>query len=211
MWGTFRLFGFQPDSGKIGRRRGNAIALRGGRRSGEFITHCHFGDLQINGFNNGVLARANGFLNDIRMSWVMANVNRGFYHVGRDEAKLIATRSHMQMGDMETPFRNDSGEKSIRWWGHGEDPQRVNENIFSGPKMKLFPTSRWNISRNSAGWGVGTTYHGIGVQRGVSGVPTNAGEYWAGERVYTEDGLYEKGPYQEERTWVRIAKGSFIP
>lgn len=235
MWGMFRCIGDQPGTG-MDSHTGAAFELRGApTRNGQahFITHCAFGRIMARGFNNALLCDAQGFLNDNYFhGFEMVNCNYGFHHINTStaknrEAKVFVTSGHMQLDDFQHGFWNELPEKSIRYYGHVEDPQRCQDNIVKGPMMKLFPSARWNFSQTTqtgadkADWGVGTTVNGVGFLEGGGDSPsavTNGSEYYGGEFVAFKDtgdgsgdGLYMKGPWQGTNAWVQVSDQTVAP
>lgn len=231
MIGEFRIIGDQPGTG-MNPRTGAAFELRGAPEPGGYITHCYFSDLQIRGFNNAILCDAQGFLNDNRFTVDAANCNYFFHHCNTSsakdrEAKIWVTNSHVQGDAFQHAFWNELNEKSIRFYGHVEDPQRFQDTIIKGPLMKIFPTARWNFSTQTinntrkADWDVGTTVNGVGFLEGNGegpGVVTNGSEYYGGEFVAFKDtgdgsgdGLYMKGPWQGTNSWVQVSDETVAP
>jgi len=232
MAGTFRIIGSQPGTG-MDPTEGAAFELRGKPEPGGFITHCSFGSIMVRGFNNALLCDAQGFLNDNRfIGFEMVNCNYGFHHVNTSsaqnrEAKVWVTNGHIQGDDFQHAFWNELPEKSIRYYGHVEDPQRFQDSIIRGEYMKVFPTARWNFSRETqtgadkADWGAGTTVNGVGFLEGNGESPsvvTNGSEYYGGEFVAFKDtgdgsgdGLYMKGPWQGTNAWVRVSGETVAP
>ena len=235
MWGMFRVVGDQPGTG-MDPHKGAAFELRGGPTTNDqakFITHCAFGRIMVRGFNNALLCDAQGFLNDnFFHGFEMMNCNYGFHHINTSgyenrEAKVFIYGGHIQLDDFQHGFWNELPEKSIRYYGHVEDPQRCHDNIIKGGYMKIFPTARWNYSTrtkhgaNKADWGTGTTVSGVGFLEGDGESPsvvTNGKEYWGGEYVAFKDtgdgsgdGLYMKGPWQGTNQWIRVSDETVAP
>jgi hypothetical protein len=231
MMGEFRIIGDQPGAG-MDPTDGAAFELRGAPEPGGYITHCYFGDLQIRGFNNAILCDAQGFLNDNRFTVDAANCNYFFHHCNTStaqdrEAKIWVTNSHIQGDAFQHAFWNELHMKSIRFYGHVEDPQRFQNSIIRGPMMKIFPTARWNFSTQTkhgvekADWGIGTTVNGIGFLEGDGEDPsvvTNGAEYYGGEFVAfndpgdgSGDGLYMKGPWQGTNAWIKVSGETVAP
>lgn len=232
MWGMFRIIGSQPGTG-MDPTKGAAIELRGAPEQGGFITHCSFGSIMARGFNNALLCDAQGFLNDNRFfGFEMVNCNYGFHHVNTSsaqnrEAKVWISGGHIQLDDFQHGFWNELSEKSIRYYGHVEDPQRCQDSIVKGRLMKIFPTARWNFSTptktgaDKAEWDLGTTVNGVGFVEGNGESPsvvTNGAEYYGGEFVAFKDtgdgsgdGLYMKGPWQGTKSWIKVSGQTVAP
>ncbi|MEF8824924.1 MAG: hypothetical protein V5A27_01035 [Halapricum sp.] len=236
MTGHFRLIGDQPST-SMDPQVGAAIELRGGADTGNYITHCYLGNFNVRGFNNACLANATdtGWQNDNFLSVDAHNCNYFWHHCNNQdstegEAKWQLVQSHVQGDAFQHAFWNETDEKSVRFYGHVEDPQRFRDHIIRGPKMKIQATARANWSTKAdafgqnadkADWGVGTTYNSVGFLEGNGESPsvvTNGKEYWGGEMVAFKDtgdgsgdGLYMKGPWQETIEWIQLSDETVAP
>jgi hypothetical protein len=206
----------EPTPEEIGDTEGNAIHLDA--TSGDPITHINLGHVQARGFNNTLLAEtgpseSDGFLNDVHIMLEGTSGNRYFNHVGESEAKVLMYSSHMQLGNYQFGFRNTTGELSVRFWGHAEDPNLAEDNIVDGENLKIYGTSPLNLDNMPANMGAGTTWNGYGAEPDADGEPTHdANLYFPGERVVTASGLYEKNIYADTKPWIQIASGAgFTP
>ena len=213
---VFLLANNESPPERTGETEGNGIHLDA--TSGDPVTHINLGHVQARGFNNTLLAetgdeRTDGFLNDIHIQLEGTSGNTYFNHVGESEAKVLMSSSHLQIGNYQVGFRNTTGELSVRFWGHAEDPQRANDRVVDGDNLKIYGTSPLNLDSVPANLGPGTTWNGYGTDPGAIGEPTHSASlYFPGERVVTAGGLYEKNIYPETEPWIEVASGiGFTP
>lgn len=199
---------------------GNAIRVKGGTNDGGVnhnVTQNYLGHHCVRGIGDVLLADADGgFLNDNHV-WLEASKCTNFWHhVGTKQAKFLIY-GHLQTGNMDRGFYNETDQKSCRFWGHLEDPQRTRVTNVDGPKMKIYPSTRANFSQQPWDLGAGTTVDGVGYERADREEPPNREYYHPGEMVIFVDsgdgsgsGLYMKSPWENVTSWIRIADGQFM-
>jgi hypothetical protein len=172
--------------------------------NGDPVTHCA-ATLWIRGYQDAVLAQANGsFLNDNMLDVEIAKCHTGIRHTGDRQAKLLVW-GHLQTGTMHNGIVNDAQNpderlKSVRFWGHIEDPHRVDGHVVAGDRIRVRGTSRFNYQNQNFDLGNGTTLEGVGVERADADGPTrkfnNPGDVVMFEDTGTEDsaatGIYLK-------------------
>ncbi|MCU4974892.1 hypothetical protein OB955_19415 [Halobacteria archaeon AArc-m2/3/4] len=173
-----------------------------------YITHCHF-DLMIRGYETQVHCETpGGFANSniINIEAVPVDTDHIFLHTGSNEAKLICF-GHIQCGNANEIFVNETSEKSFKFWGHMEDSHWVEGNVVRGDKINVRSESGINISYQEWDLGTGTTVNNIGVDEADQEEPSN-GEWNAGNIVdFTDtgdgsgDGIYLK---HLDGSWIQI-------
>lgn len=213
------LFGLFRHTGSSGE--GNAIRVKGApNEEGDVdhnVTQNYLGHHYVRGIGDVLLADADGgFLNDNHI-WLEASQCTNFWHhVGSKQAKFLIY-GHLQTGNMDRGFYNETDRSSCRFWGHLEDPQRTRIANVEGPKMKIYPTTRANFSHQPWNLGPGSTVGGVGYLRADQEEPPHRSLYFPGEMVVFEDtgdgsgsGLYVKNPFQGVTPWIRLASGTFM-
>lgn len=200
---------------------GNAIRVRGATSDGSDVDHNitqnYFGRHYVRGIGDVLRAEADGgFLNDNHI-WLEASKCTNFWHhTGTRQAKFLIY-GHLQTGNMDRGFYNETDRASCRFWGHLEDPQRTRIANVEGPKMKIYPTTRANFSQQPWDLGPGSTVGGVGYLQADQENPPYEALYFPGEMVIFEDtgngegsGLYVKNPFQASVPWIPLASGSFM-
>ncbi|WP_276253321.1 hypothetical protein [Halomontanus rarus] len=191
-------------------RKGEGTGLRLQTVDGGYITHCRF-DLMIRGYDTQIHCNTlGGFANSniLNIEAVPIDTDHVFLHTGKNEAKLVCF-GHIQSGGANEIFVNKTGEKSIRFWGHVEDPHRVDGNVARGDHMTIETTAGVRTSGQEWNLGVGTTIDGIGVEKASNEQPS-AGAWDAGSIVTftdTDDGS-GTGTYLKNinGTWTQIGE-----
>ena len=213
------LFGLFRHVGTTGE--GNAIRMRGATNDGSGadhnVTQNYLGHHYVRRIGDVLLADADGgFLNDNHIWLEASNCTNFWHHTGTKQAKFLIY-GHLQTGNMDRGFYNETDRASCRFWGHLEDPHRTRVANVEGPKMKIYPTTRANFSQQPWDLGPGSTVGGIGYERANREQPPNDALYFPGEMVVFEDtgdgsgsGLYVKNPWAGVTPWIRIASGSFM-
>ncbi|MCU4743584.1 hypothetical protein [Natronoglomus mannanivorans] len=171
-----------------------------------YITHCRF-DLMIRGFDTQIHCDTpGGFANSniVHIEAVPVDTDKVFYHSGTNEAKLICF-GHVQSGNASEVFVNETGRKSVRFWGHVEDPHWVDGNVARGDNMTLKTTAGVRTVGQEWDLGIGTTIDGIGREESNSETPT-AGAWNVGSIVAFTD--LEDG--SGSGTYLKHIDGSWI-
>jgi len=201
--------------------QGNAIRVAGRTNDGDSadhnVTQNYLGKHYVRRIGDALLADADGgFLNDNHIWLEASNCTNFWHHTGTKQAKFLIY-GHLQTGNMDRGFYNESGRKSCRFWGHLEDPQRTRVTNVEGDKMKIYPTARANFSQQPWNLGAGTTVNGVGYERADQEEPPYDPHYHPGEMVIFEDtgdgtgnGLYMKSPWEGINPWIELSSGTYM-
>jgi len=213
IYGSFRHTGTEGE--------GNAVRVKGGTNTdgspNHNVTHNYLGHHHVRQIGDVLLAEADGgFLNNNHI-WIEASECTNFWHhTGTKQAKFLIY-GHLQTGNMDRGFYNETDQKSCRFWGHLEDPHRTRVVNVEGDAMKIYPTTRANFSRQNWNLGAGTTVGGVGYERSNRETPPHESLYHPGEMVIFEDtddgsgsGLYMKSPWEGVTPWIQVASGTFM-
>ncbi|MEF8801842.1 MAG: hypothetical protein V5A56_12550 [Halolamina sp.] len=199
---------------------GNAVRVKGATNpdsANHNVTQNYLGRHYVYNIGDALLADADGgFLNDNHI-WIEASDCTNFWHhKGTHEAKFLI-HGHLQTGNIDRGFYNETGRKSCRFWGHLEDPHRTPVMNVEGDAMKIYCSTRANFSRQHWNLGAGTTVNGVGYETADQEEPPNTPLYHPGEMVIFNDsgdrsgsGLYMKSPWEGVTPWIRLADGTFM-
>lgn len=213
--GIFGLFRHDGTEGE-----GNAIRVKGATNpdgTNHNVTQNYLGHHHVWGIGDAILADADGgFLNDNHIWMEASQCTNYWHHTGTKEAKFLIF-GHLQTGNIQRGFYNESGRKSCRFWGHLEDPHRTSVSNVEGDAMKINPTTRANFSQQYWDLGAGTTINGLGCETADREEPPHRDLYHPGEMVIfvdsgdgSGDGLYIKSPWEGFTPWIKIANGTFM-